>query len=136
MRAMSLTTRVLIALVLGLALGIAVSVSGSPALAAAARAIEPLGTLFINAIRIVVVPLLFPLAPSRLTPERREPLVGFFRAVADASLVLVRWVLVTAPVGVFALALPLAARLGMAAAGAVASYVVVTAVATTAFTLL
>ncbi|AHG87929.1 sodium:dicarboxylate symporter [Gemmatirosa kalamazoonensis] len=244
---MSLTTRVLVALVLGLALGVLVSAVGSPALVRAAGAIEPLGTLWINAIRMVVIPLvvaslvvgvasssdtrsvgriggralvvfvvallvggvyavlvatpllrlvplspaatsalrasaastaavaregatkiptaaqwlvdlvppnpvkaaadgamlplivftlLFALAASRLTAERRAPLVGFFHAVADASLVLVRWVLAVAPIGVFALALPLAARLGAAAAGAVASYVVITAAATTLFMLL
>jgi Na+/H+-dicarboxylate symporter len=39
-------------------------------------------------------------------------------------LVLVRWVLELAPIGVFALAVPLATRLGFAAAGAVVYYVV------------
>jgi Na+/H+-dicarboxylate symporter len=61
--------------------------------------------------------------------------VGFFAGVAGASLTLVRWVLAAAPLGVFALALPLATRLGATAAGAVASYVAITAVATTAFAL-
>src|SRR6185503_8941899 len=54
---MSLTTRVLIALVAGLALGLMVSASGNPALVTASRWIEPLGTLFINAIRMTVIPL-------------------------------------------------------------------------------
>ena len=54
---MSLTTRVLIAHVLGLALGVAVSASGSPTLMAVAASVEPLGTLFINEIRMVVIPL-------------------------------------------------------------------------------
>src|SRR5688500_5911464 len=54
---MSLTTRVLIALVAGLGLGLLVSSTGNPALVAAARWIEPLGTLFINAIRMTVIPL-------------------------------------------------------------------------------
>jgi Na+/H+-dicarboxylate symporter len=49
---MSLTTRVLIALVAGLALGLLVSMSGNPSLIASARWIEPVGTLFINAIRM------------------------------------------------------------------------------------
>jgi Na+/H+-dicarboxylate symporter len=85
---------------------------------------------------LIVFTLAFGLAASRLAAERREPLVAVFRATAEASLILVRWILALAPVGVFALALPLATRLGAAAAGAVASYVVVTAVATTAFTVL
>jgi Na+/H+-dicarboxylate symporter len=37
----------------------------------------------------------------------------------------VRWILELAPVGVFALALPLAMRLGIAAAGAVVYYIIV-----------
>jgi proton glutamate symport protein len=54
---MSLTTRVLIALVAGLGLGLLVSSTGNPALVTVARWIEPLGTLFINAIRMTVIPL-------------------------------------------------------------------------------
>lgn len=38
-------------------------------------------------------------------------------------LVLVRAILVLAPIGVFALAVPLAARMGLAAAGALAYYI-------------
>jgi len=54
---MSLTTRVLIALVAGVGVGVAIASSGSPRLASAALAIEPLGTLWINAIRMTVIPL-------------------------------------------------------------------------------
>ena len=54
---MSLTTRVLIGLVAGLGLGVLVASSGSPALLSAAESVEPLGTLFINAIRMTVIPL-------------------------------------------------------------------------------
>lgn len=44
-------------LVLGLLFGLAASLSGSPALTDAAVAVAPLGTAFINLIRMVVVPL-------------------------------------------------------------------------------
>src|SRR5688572_33160698 len=54
---MSLTTRVLIALVAGLGLGLLVTMSGNDTLVSSARWIEPLGTLFINAIRMTVIPL-------------------------------------------------------------------------------
>lgn len=54
---MSLTTRVLLALVAGLLIGLLISTSGNPTLTTAARWIEPLGTLFINAIRMTVIPL-------------------------------------------------------------------------------
>ncbi len=54
---MSLTTRVLLALVVGIALGLAVR-DNQPALAVVAW-IEPIGTIWINAIRMVVIPLVF-----------------------------------------------------------------------------
>lgn len=244
LRRMSLTTRVLIALVAGLAAGLAISASGSAELLALSRWVEPAGTLFINAIRMTVLPLVvgslvagiasvpspralgrigtramvfflvtlaigalvavlvappvlgalpldpaasdalrasaagtadataesarripsfgqwlidlvpanpmraaadgamlplivfavaFGLATATLTGEPRQAVVRFFEAIRDASLTLVRWILVAAPLGVFALALPLAARLGLAAAGALAGYVVLVATLTVAF---
>lgn len=244
---MSLTTKVLIALVAGMALGIAISAAQSPALSALIPVIEPLGTLWINAIRMTVVPLVvgsiivgvtsapdartigrigsralvlfivallaasvyaalvapvllalipldpsavtalresgmnaataasesvskiptfaqwltdlvpvnpvkaaadgamlpliifslaFGLALSRLTGELRETMQRVFRGIADASLVLVRWILAAAPIGVFALAVPLAAKLGLAAAGALAGYIIAVVTVTVTFCLL
>lgn len=225
-----MTARVLLALVAGLALGTAAAASGSAALLALATGIEPAGTLWINAIRMTVIPLvvalvvtgvagqagsrrlgrlggaafvafvtlllgsgvlsavlgpmllqglsvppdvaaslragagetmrgavqvptlaqrlvavipanpvkaaadgamlplvvfslLFALALRALDAERRRHLVELFQAVADAMLVLVRWVLVVAPVGIFALAAPLAARMGTGATTALLQYV-------------
>lgn len=240
---MSLTSKVLIALIAGMAIGVAASMSGSPLLVRTATWIEPVGTLFINAIRMTVIPLvlgslvvgvasapdprsigrvgvralaiflltlvvgatfaavisplllgvypldsaarealgagaaaatemaarvptfsqwlvelvpvnpvkaaadgallplivfalLFGLALARLTPDRRDVILRFFDGVAQASLVLVRWVLEAAPLGVFALTVPLAARMGASAAGAVAYYIVVVVAVTTAFSAL
>jgi Na+/H+-dicarboxylate symporter len=242
----SLTTKVLIALALGLGVGIALSVAQGPALATVVPIVEPVGTLWINAIRMTVVPLVmgsiivgvtsapdartigrigtrallfflvvlaaggifaavlapplmgsipldpaaiaalresgasatsaaaervkqiptfaqwltelvpvnpvkaaadgamlplivfsvcFGLALTRLTGDTRDLMVRFFRGVADAALTLVRWVLEAAPIGVFALAVPLAARLGLSAAGALLGYIAVTALLLTAFSL-
>ena len=232
MRRASPTTRAVVALVLGLLLGVLVRASGSAALGAAAAAVEPLGTLWVNAVRMTLVPLvvsllitavtgapdlrlvgrvgaralalflallagaallaalvlpplfarmplsaaaaaalrassgaapapagevptlagwitslvpvnpvqaaaegamlplvvfalLFAVAATRAAPESRASILGLFRAVADAMLVLVGWVLALAPVGVFALALGMGAELGLAAAGAVGYYVLV-----------
>ncbi|HEX6940655.1 MAG TPA: dicarboxylate/amino acid:cation symporter [Longimicrobiales bacterium] len=229
---MSLTVRVLIGLVAGLAAGILIAMSGSPTLAAVIPVVEPVGTIWVNALRMTVIPLvvasivvgvasaadprvvarigggaaaafflvlgtaavatvliappllgrlpfdaagaaalresaggvagraeelpgfvdwvvglvppnpiaagadgaLLPLivfsvavgvAATRLPEERRTRLIGLAEALGDTMLVLVRWVLELAPIGVFALALPLATGLGLAAAGAVAAYVVV-----------
>jgi Na+/H+-dicarboxylate symporter len=228
----SLTVRVLLALLLGLALGIAASAIGSESLLGIARAVEPVGTLWINAIRMTVIPLvvsslvagvagapdpsavgrigwralviffvvlgatalfsivvgplmlaglhidptasealrstaassdvaarsaalptfrqwvvdLVPqnpikaaadgailpliifsltlgLAMTRVGGEAGAVIVRFFQGLSAAMLVLVRWVLALAPIGVFALAVPLATKLGVAAAGAVLYYI-------------
>lgn len=231
---MNLTTRVLIGLVLGLAAGIALSVAESPLLPGVVSLVEPVGTLWVNAIRMTVIPLVvsllivgvasttdpaaigrlggralllfllllsltaalvvlvaaplfqllevdpavsaslragaaqtagaaaegaaqipgfadwlvglvptnpiraaadgamlplivfalaFGLALTRVERATRDQVVGVFRGISDAMLVLVQWILVLAPVGVFALALPLAARMGISAAGALAFYI-------------
>lgn len=241
---MSLTTKVLIALMAGLGLGILVSLGGNATLARMATGIEPVGTLFINAIRMTVIPLVvgslvaglaaapnpralgrsglravvlflatlfaggafaalvappvlaalpidpaasaallasaegtagatresvqqipglaqwliglvpanpvraaadgamlplivfavaFGLAVAGRTGDSRDTVVRVFEAIRDAALVLVQWVLWTAPIGVFALALPLAVRLGLSAAGALAGYIGLVATLTVVF---
>jgi len=74
---------------------------------------------------LVVFALLFAIALTRLSTEKRATAVHFFSAVSEAMLVLVRWVIALAPIGVFVLALALASRLGAIAAGAMAFYVIV-----------
>ena len=241
---MSLTTRVLIALVAGLALGLLVSASGNATLVAAARWIEPLGTLFINAIRMTVIPLVvgslvagiaaapnpaalgriggrafiwfivtllagavfaaivappllgnltidptaqaalkasaaeaatstaesvrrapgfaswlidlvpnnpvraaadgamlqlivftiaFGLAVAGLKGDARSAVVRVFEAIRDAAMTLVRWILWTAPIGVFALAFALVVRLGISAIGALAGYIAIASAMTFVF---
>ena len=244
---MRLTNRVLIALVVGLALGIAIAATDNAALLGLVSMIEPVGTLWVNAIRMTVIPLvvallivgvaslsdlrvvgrlgaraivvfvallagvallaaalgpslfarlaidaqssaalrasvasaagataeglrtlptfgqwlvslvpanpikaaadgamlpllvfsfLFALAITRLGPEPRRTIVGGFEAIAETMMALVRGVIALAPIGVFALIVPLAARLGMAAAGAVAYYVVAMSLACLLITVL
>lgn len=235
---MSLTTRVLLGLAAGLAVGILLSILGNPSLVAAAGWIEPVGTLWVNALRMTIVPLVvaglivgaasarearaigrlglralviflvlvaaaaafavvvappllgwLPISPeaaaalrnsaaatapdlartgavldlrqwlidlvptnafaaavngailplivfalatgfavSRIAAAERRAVVSVFRGIFDAMLTLVRWILELAPIGVFALALPLATRMGVAAAGAVVYYIVVVSV--------
>ena len=84
---------------------------------------------------LVVFTLAFALATLRLPAERRETVVTFCAAVADTMLVIVRWVIAVAPIGIFALILPPAARLGVTIAGAIAYYVAAMAVGLIAFTL-
>lgn len=73
---------------------------------------------------LVVFALFFGFAASRLPPESRDRLVGFFHAIGEAMLVIVRWVLWAAPVGVFVLALGVGLKGGLGAAGAILYYVV------------
>ena len=227
---MSLTVRVLIGLVLGLLAGITIALVEVPWLDAVAIAIEPIGALWVNAIRMTVVPLVVGLlitsiaessdaratgrvgapammlfvlftaistllgaiagppligmiradpaalaelrgavaatpAAAALPPLRdwiaelvpanpvraaadgamlplvvftvilgialtrvhhaNEHIVPFFRALVDALFVVIGWVLAVAPIGVFALVLPLAATAGPALAGVLGQGVII-----------
>jgi Na+/H+-dicarboxylate symporter len=62
---------------------------------------------------------------TRLADEPRQMLTRFFRAISDAMLVIINWVLWLAPIGVFALAYVVGARAGASAVGALVHYVVI-----------
>ena len=66
---------------------------------------------------------IFAVAISRLPTGQRETLIGFFHALANAMLTIIGWVLWLAPIGVFALALGVAARSGGGAFAALAHYI-------------
>ena len=72
---------------------------------------------------LVVFALLFGFAASRIGADSKRHIVGFFQAVADTMLVLVHWVLLIGPLGVFALSFALGVRVGLGAAGALLHYV-------------
>lgn len=72
---------------------------------------------------LIVFTLLLAVAIARGAAETRAPLINFFRALGDAMLRLVRWIIVLAPIGVFALVLPLAVHAGGALAGAIGFYI-------------
>jgi Na+/H+-dicarboxylate symporter len=243
-RPVGLTTKVLIALAAGLAAGAAIAASGNPALMAIPGYLEPLGTIWVNALRMVVVPLVvsavivgvnsvgdsrslgrmggqalavclailasaaafavivgplalsalhvspetaaamresaaasssvavqqaktitglrgwlidlvptnavkamadgamlpvivftlfFAIAMTRIEDDARARLVAIANAVLATTITMIGWFLAVAPIGVFALTLPLAGRIGLAAAGAVAYYVIAVSVMLTAF---
>ena len=104
----------------GLAQWLTDLVPANPVRAAADGAMLPL----------IVFAILLGLALLSVDVEYRDPVVRFFRGVGDAMLRIVRWILVLAPLGVFALSLPLVARLGAVAIGALAAYVALIAIAT------
>ena len=76
---------------------------------------------------IIVVTLMFAVAATRLPTETRERLERAAEAISSVTIIVVQRILSLAPYGVFALAVPLALRLGTTALGAVAVYVVTAA---------
>jgi Na+/H+-dicarboxylate symporter len=98
----------------------------NPVKAAADDAILPL----------VVFAGFFAFAVTRLPEARRETLIQFFDAIAETMVVVVRWVLWAAPVGVFALALGVGLNAGVGAVGAVAHYIVAVVLAQVGITAL
>lgn len=71
----------------------------------------------------IIFTLLFSLAAARIPAPQRQSLTAFFKAVSEAMLVLIGWILDLAPIGVFALALNLGANMGLNAAGAILAYI-------------
>ncbi|MDG2520640.1 cation:dicarboxylase symporter family transporter [Caulobacter segnis] len=96
----------------------------NPIKAAAETAIAPL----------VVFALLFALAVNRIDERLRASVITFFEAVTAAVLVIVRWVLVIGPLGVFALATGVGARFGLGVTGALVHYLLVISAACAAVT--
>jgi proton glutamate symport protein len=74
-------------------------------------------------IPLIVFSILLALAIARTPTAARDRLVGFFEALRDAMLVLVGWIVAAAPIGVFALLLPIAARGGSGLVGGVGFYI-------------
>ena len=81
--------------------------------AAAASAMLPL----------VTFALFFGFALTRIDAAPRAQVVGLFKAISDAMIVIVHWVLWAAPVGIFALVLALTARAGLGMLQALGIYI-------------
>nr|WP_317133782.1 cation:dicarboxylase symporter family transporter [Luteimonas suaedae] len=94
--------------------------------AAAASAMLPL----------VVFAMFFGFALTRLEPERRTRMLELVQAIGDAMIVIVRWVLWAAPLGVFALVLAVCARVGLHMLSALGYYIVLQCALYIAITLL
>jgi len=73
---------------------------------------------------VIVFAVMLGLALTHVTAARREAVLRVADGFAEAMQRLVVWILELAPIGVFALAVPLASRLGLSAAAAVVAYVV------------
>jgi len=99
---MSLTARVLIGLLLGLVSGIVISLSSNEALTSLPSLVEPVGTLWVNSIRMTVVPLVISLLVTAIAGDHDSGLVaklggktiGLFVAMVTVGCV---FVAITAP---------------------------------------
>ena len=87
----------------------------NPVTAAANDAILPL----------IIFTLAFAFAVTRLPEKKRSTIVEFFAAISEAMLIVVQWVLLLAPFGVFALALVVGARAGAQSFVGLAHYVLI-----------
>ncbi len=87
----------------------------NPIAAAADTAILPL----------IVFTTIFAFAITKLDPVQRATLSGLFKALGDAMLIVIGWVLALAPIGVFALGYALAVKAGLAAFGGLIHYVLI-----------
>jgi Na+/H+-dicarboxylate symporter len=101
-------------------------IPSNPVAAAANGAMVPL----------ILFTLIFAIAIARSPESTRAPLVTLARALGDAMLLIVRWVVLVAPIGVFALVLPLAVHLGGSMVGAIGGYIVAYSVGCVAVILL
>ena len=74
---------------------------------------------------LIVFTTIFAFAITKLQPEQRATLSGLFRALGDAMLIVIGWVLALAPIGVFALGYALSVKAGVAAFGGLIHYVLI-----------
>ncbi len=85
---------------------------------------------------LIVFALFFGFALTRIDKPRRDLVVDFFMAIADAMVVVVRWVLWAAPLGVFALVLAVCAQSGLSMISALGIYILMQCVLYLAVTLM
>lgn len=85
---------------------------------------------------VIVFTAVLALATRQIPDEQRQLVIGLFRALASATKVVVRWILLALPIGVFAIAYALTANTGFDTAGAVGYYVLMVSVMMVLFTLL
>ncbi|HYC59692.1 MAG TPA: cation:dicarboxylase symporter family transporter [Thermoanaerobaculia bacterium] len=73
---------------------------------------------------VLLFTAVFAIAITRLPDEQRVPLTNMFQSLGAAMLVVVRWILIGTPIGVFALTYTPALRAGAGAAGMLGAFVV------------
>ncbi len=74
---------------------------------------------------LVVFSVIFAMAITRLDDSHKKTLVDFFEALTRTMIVIIEWILFVAPVGVFCLVVPLAARTGVDLVGAMGAFLLI-----------
>ncbi len=74
---------------------------------------------------LVIFTILFSVALLQIEGKEKDTILRLFTAIKDAMFVLIGWIMLIAPVGVFALVFPLAARMGLSAVTVLGSFVVI-----------
>jgi Na+/H+-dicarboxylate symporter len=88
--------------------------------------INPIRAASNNAILpLMIFTGLFSMALLKISSEHRAYVIGFFCAIKDAMFVLIAWIMLLAPIGIFALVFPLAATLGVSAVTVLGSFIVI-----------
>ena len=104
-----------------------VASSGAPSLAEWVSGVIPTNAIMAAAqgamLPVVVFALFFGFALTRVENERRMQVIGLCQGIADTMIVIVHWVLLVAPLGVFALMLAVCAQAGLGVVGALAGYI-------------
>jgi Na+/H+-dicarboxylate symporter len=77
-----------------------------------------------NLLPLIVFVTIFAIAAAALPPEKRAPLTEVADVVTQALVRVVEWVLLLAPIGIFALVAPVVAQLGLAVVKAMGMFIV------------
>ena len=98
--------------------------------------INPIRAAVNNAILpLMIFTGLFSMALLKIGAKERAAIVSFFTAIKDTMFVLIAWIMLLAPVGIFALVFPLAATLGVSAISVLGSFIVIVSLLIVVFTL-
>lgn len=75
---------------------------------------------------LIIFSIFLGLAVNRISDGPKNTIVQFFQGLSDAMLVIVRWLFVVAPFGIFAVLFPLICQMGTGLVGALVYYVLIT----------
>jgi len=75
-----------------------------------------------NLLPLIIFVIIFAAAITRVIPSRRETILSFFHGINDASMVVIHWIMKTAPYAVFALITVVISRFGLEVLQSLAIY--------------